>query len=917
MDWTKKRSNKSILSHLLRQTESSLFSNFLLFSLLILFLEGSSFCAFSQTTEYSVGSSMENFDGAFGLSPDTDWKVQQTECSTGPNILLPGESAQFTFFIQPKTSFKGKISLEVIRYGTRSREESPKRPVVFQIESEGILTTEAELPPEGDFISFIPPIGETYGGYGLIIELEGRGRNFAATAVRVLPPSQGHQAEPAFALNLGKADSIPPLLLEALNKLGIKGARVETSSPQDKELRSLLELARERELSFHLHLSPPAETEKINDWKLNLQTLFTQYGYPLGPIGAAELIYPTLSETNKNYALHWNRFFQSMIEAATAAEQATGNSILIGISLDRWKNSPLAKENILQMTLPHFINIGDTPFPAEVLPSLDSLKNRAASPHIWNTQTQTAASEDKITALLSALLAMGTDHTEGIYPESLFTPQTIQIQGKRYDILQVWAPAASLAAAQKFIGKRKFSEILFPEGLPWGFIFEGMAAAARSKPNPNDGTLVILGDLKNLFPPELTLFRSVKLKNGASLEIDNPRNEFILYDFYGNPLENIANRLIIPLNGSGYILRAQNKSGSFKRLVKEARAAKILNVEPVEIQVRDLIHPVTSPEVKLNVILKNVLNQPISGSLQALAPGIMVDPDTLEIHLRPHQSKEIEFDILNTISTEREGNNYPLILVWTDENATLKHAETIHVNYISRMTPEIDANPREWPNRFQQIAFLSPQFSTPTNNYRPFYDWPYAPAQGTASAQFAWDEMALYISLKTFGFKPQARFNPNTASLEKYNARIAFNVLPAKEKHISEFSPGTPPGFGSYPDSDYEFALNLCQDGGAEIICLKYPGKNSSPYVLGTPAAIAIRGSYCECAIPWQDIPQVHKLVLQGIPIKMTYRIDSDTRSTELAVGRSVSKGNRLTFIQDSSHWANELLFGIEPPPDH
>ena len=134
---------------------------------------------------------MENFDGAFGLSSDTDWKVQQTECSTGPNILLPGESAQFTFFIQPKTSFKGKISLEVIRYGTRSREESPKRPVVFQIESEGILTTEAELPPEGDFISFIPPIGETYGGYGLIIELEGRGRNFAATAVRVLPPSQG------------------------------------------------------------------------------------------------------------------------------------------------------------------------------------------------------------------------------------------------------------------------------------------------------------------------------------------------------------------------------------------------------------------------------------------------------------------------------------------------------------------------------------------------------------------------------------------------------------------------------------------------------------------------------------------------------------------------------------------------------
>ncbi len=78
---------------------------------------------------------------------------------------------------------------------------------------------------------------------------------------------------------------------------------------------------------------------------------------------------------------------------------------------------------------------------------------------------------------------------------------------KRIDVVQVWAPAAGIASTQHFLGERKFRELLFRNGLPWVFVFDGLPAAG--KPNPDDGTLVVVGDLGGVYPRNYLKFRSV------------------------------------------------------------------------------------------------------------------------------------------------------------------------------------------------------------------------------------------------------------------------------------------------------------------------------------------------------------------------------------------------------------------------
>ena len=69
-----------------------------------------------------------------------------------------------------------------------------------------------------------------------------------------------------------------------------------------------------------------------------------------------------------------------------------------------------------------------------------------------------------------------------------------------------------------------------------------------------------------------------------------------------------------------------------------------------------------------------------------------------------------------------------------------------------------------------------------------------------------------------------------------------------------------------------------------------------------------------EAAIPWKEIPDVHKRMLAGHTIKFTCRVnDNKGKPRELATGRSVSKDNPETFHDSwQTHWANELEFGVE-----
>ena len=143
-------------------------------------------------------------------------------------------------------------------------------------------------------------------------------------------------------------------------------------------------------------------------------------------------------------------------------------------------------------------------------------------------------------------------------------------------VADVWSPAAAVGAVVHFIGQRKFKEMLFKNGLPWVMVFDGDGdAGGQAKIDPEDGTVVVVGDLGAVFGHDSVLFRNArgpkevaemaKLKaqlaalpadarnkdriplqrairfggvlSGASLTLANPDGKFHLYDIYGNEIQ--------------------------------------------------------------------------------------------------------------------------------------------------------------------------------------------------------------------------------------------------------------------------------------------------------------------------------------------------------------------------------------------
>lgn len=983
-----------------------------LLALLFLFWFGGILTAqgFSPAPEFA-GRKMANFEPAFGLNAQ-GWSVAQSACSAGANILGPGEEAAFTFFIKPETPFRGAVKLEVNRYGTRMRPESPDQPVIYLIEKLGTTQIEAQIPAEGAFVTFTPDIGELFGGYLLVLELEGRGRAFGASAARVLEADPGPVFEPGFSVDMDSSLELSPVVFNALRKLGIRGARLETgyglfredyaqwASENDVSLllnvgggslpSSALPLGRERPW-----LSPEgvllAQGPRDNSWMSSFDEtwsrywleLLSRYGWPRGPIQALELgqAGPTASENFAGWRSDIPRFqeaYRAMSRAVMEARRSAGVKTLVGAS----GCSALVGESLLSesgtgfLSDLDFINATDRPLAAELAlnPFLSRRKSPRGPVRFWDSGGARLRSEEQIAAFWAGRRAAGFVRTgAGLHVSSLLTlekpPGTPQADAANEvgSVAQVWAPAAAAAAAQKWIGGRSFREILFKNGLPWVFVFEGSRACRdglpTGKPQPEDGTVVVVGDLKESFPPDQTPFRSVKINPGASFSIENPRGEFRVYDFYGNPLESVAARITLPLNGSGYFLRTTGRGGSFKRLLKALKEAQIRNIDPVEIVVYDFTAPVLRPKTTLKIRVSNVLNQTVEGSLRALVPGIVFEKETFELKLRAHESRMVELRIVPHLSQERDGNNYPLIIAWSSPEGSIQHAETLHVQWLARHTPELDGNPDDWKEILPLSTFTPLAEPDPTQPYEPFRDWPLAAQRDTVSGWVAWDDACFYFAARTPGFRPMPRFSardeescfyPQTvkAGSEElswpegvrrfsyrmapvlpsgngnYNVQIAFNVLPPEKKGLRAFAPEAVPLAGAYPDSDYEFALNLCPDGGTEIVCLSrpeaprkhfYPRQPVSPRdggPLADDARLVIRGGFCECAIPWSRIPEVRDCVLKGKPIKFSYRVNAGERAWELPRGRSASRENPFTFHDAGSiHWANELLFGIEPAP--
>ena len=967
--------------------------------LLALFLVGPS--AFPARAQMVTGSGMEDFGKSFVISAK-GWSVQQTACSLGANALWPGEEATFTCFVKPGQPYKGSVKVDVIHYGTKGKPGDWWKPVVFKIADTSSSAVDVDLPSEGGFVTVKPRIGDTFGGYALIFDLGERGRAFAATCVRVPAPDPGRVWLPTYAMDLGWPHEMSPVVFNVFKRLGVKGARTEggyntirdahvdwamandltllltvgcggtpreqmplgRGRPWLRESGEMIEGAKE-DLAWVPSFDP--------EFKRYLKEVLIQHGWPKGPVNAVEL----WNEPWEGVSIsgwgadipRYREIYKVMAEAVLEARKEAGVKVLIGGACSSANTRDKLFCDGTDTFLPwlDFVSIHYQPLAADpaLEPKWMNRQGEYGRVKVWDTESWVANSDDRVAAVIASMRAMGQDRAAGIYAGNVFTSQKPRIGGKEYAVAQVWAPGAAVAACQKFIGQRAFKEILFKNGLPWVFVFDGLPKKVgdeRTGPaNPDDGTVVVAGDLGASYDKNRTLFRSVGLAKNAQMEIEDGGGQFVLHDFYGNPLPAKAGRITVPLNDLGFFLRTDGSAGSFGRLLTAIAKAKISGLDPVEIVASDLTAPIAN-KPKLRFKISNVLNRSVKGILSATIEGLAIEPAQQAVTLAGHETREVDFTI--TGGAADAANNYKLLATFdAGADGVKKHAELMHANVIARRTITADGNLDDWQGVIPQTSAQTVGVNASEKAYLPFQNWDRQSSGGNVTAWLACDDKFFYFAAKVPRMDGLIRyetrnddeyFYPEKVTSKgkeltwpagvrrfsyrkdfdvpsgngKHNVQIAFNVIPPDKKAYLQYPAGTMPRFAAYFDTDYEFALNKVGDafgGGTEIFCLQRPGMMRKHFFPRQPKApidggpvkgdakLVVKENVVECAIPWSELTEVKARLDAGQTVKFSFRVNNGGGAFELAAGRSVSKDNPLAFHNDwATHWANEVEFGFE-----
>jgi hypothetical protein len=389
------------------------------------------------------------------------------------------------------------------------------------------------------------------------------------------------------------------------------------------------------------------------------------------------------------------------------------------------------------------------------------------------------------------MLAMGHQRVMGVFSGGVYSRTSRKIPaGETQETATPWSSAVPLAAAVKLIGRRPFQEILFKNGLPWIFVF-----APAKDHGPDDGTVVVAGDLTNCFDAGKLLFRNVRLAKDATLSLENPKGEFLLIDSDGNPVTSQEpGRLTIPLDTRGFYLRTNQSPGSFARLLDALRRGKLHGLEPVDIQVRDFLSPV-GPGASLRVTVSNVLNEPIEGPVQISAPTITSwKQDTQTLRLAPHESRTLVFEVAE--AKPDLTNAHPVTLTADFGAAGGKtHREMIRVNQIARRTVRVDGDLSDWKNVLPHTVRLREKPRSATEAaWLPFLDDDAAKDENRdAQTFFAWDDRALYFAARIpddtpnpgmprfANLREEDYFYPETVRFIDRQASFGMTTHPASE----------------------------------------------------------------------------------------------------------------------------------------
>ncbi len=666
------------------------------------------------------------YEAAFGTKANEHpqrWNVNQIASNLPANTLWPGEEAKFTFQIINKSGepLVGRGKWEIIQYGTRvSLDDWFAPPQISKIRDAGSIPATVDVPPGGFVNQTVTlPVPPELGAYAIVLSFDGLGRDVAGFTARTVAANPGKERLPTYAMDMQNVEEAP-----LFRRLGIKGARREqgpipaNQQDQQQAFDNLVKALSDNDVTLLLTLATGGDYSRmplgrirgfLNDkdegnmgypgdfaalpqydpeFQAWVRALAEKHGWPNGPINAVELWNePWEGMSISGWGADMPRYreiYTAMAQGVEEARKSKNVQVLIGGACSSMNtedklfsdgnDEPFLKW--LDFTSIHYQPLCPQPV---LIKKFAQRKSPQGPTQVWDTESWIANSEDRVAGVIASMRATGLSRCAGVFHDSVRVVRDVDVRrdggSDRIKNVQPLPPAGAIAAVNKFIGQRPFQEILFKNGLPWVFVFSGVS-------NPEDGTVVVLGDLGALYerqlltmrdvlgiearkrsaplmaelaalPPDadpnkqhglVNALKKVQVINGGTFSIDAGGGKFSQVDSFGNPVPLQNGKIVVPLNELSYYIRTDGSAGSFAKLIEALKAGRVDGYEPVHVVARDLLARVES-KPKLRLSITNVLNRPISGKLNVKLGNLQLEPVSTDLTLKPHEVKDVAIQV--------------------------------------------------------------------------------------------------------------------------------------------------------------------------------------------------------------------------------------------------------------------------------
>lgn len=769
-----------------------------------------------------IGESKEL--GVDRQSKSKDFTIQEIASSVPANVLWPGDKASFRFRVTNVTGapLSAKGAIKITRYATSGVPGDFWETVFHPLTDVDSIPVKVNLAPHASTeLTIEPKIPETFGGYVFVAELEGHGRAFAASAVRALRPDDGAVQFPGCSLDI-KGDT--EAVTRFFKRVGVKAARIEigpfalddkANAPKWTAFAEMMKILQANDVAvmgtlgaggFPQPLGCPRpyleedgtfrETKSDMAWLPSADGDFEkwvrkvagEFGWPKGPINAFELWNEpwegiSISGWGADM-IRYREIYTAMARGVEKARAEDGVQVLLGgccsssNTIDKlFADGSDTFLKWLDFCSIHYQAMAVSP---ALMPSFVNRKSLNGPVRAWDTESWIANSEDRIGLVVASMHAMGQERAMGVYAGNIYEAQNIVVDGKKDTVVQSWPGAAAMSASTKFVGQRKFRKLLFQNGLPWIFVFDGPPGGSA-----DEGTVVVAGDLSNCYDRDSLLFRTVYgLKNQeivralkqqiANLTTDAPETKrkalkaqlakasalqegrltisdcgglLVLTDFYGNPVAAKNGKITVPLDGYGYYLRTNGAPGSFAKLLDELDHGWIEGYEPVEIIPHDFTAPV-SANPPLHLTVTNILNRTVRGKLTARVGNSDSVGASLDVSLAPHETREITTEVMG-MKAARD-NTYPLQVVFdAGQDGKAIRDEAIHCNVIAKRTILVDGKLDDWQDVLPQTLVGAGMGANLTEKaWLPFNTFEDSVAPGMSTGYVAYDEDNFYFAAR-------------------------------------------------------------------------------------------------------------------------------------------------------------------------